>query len=286
MIKCEPKPKDIKKMKSGVLYWEKISDSLRVSDLTGQKNYPAFRTKDYRMQLFLDGVVSQELGLQSNDYYTELKNELPKIFDMYPSGYYPSIQKNPDNMDFYLDLLSGSDLTIKYGIANIGKRTQVISNNSINCIFEPQCPNIVYLDVNPPVNKNQSKSKQEKEEDNNKKKKKELKENYKKWNQKNVLSPFSKLVEVKHYIFKNFVNGGAARSAYEEIRSALYQYITYNEQLSLTTLPIYYLQPNTLIQINDEETNITGNFLIKSISLSLGQNDTMNISCTQALERI
>lgn len=286
MVKCEPKPKDIKKMKSGVLYWEKISNSLRVLDLTGQKNYPAFRTKDYRMQLFLDGVISQELGLQSNDYYTELKNELPKIFDMYPSGYYPSIQKNPDNMDFYLDFLSGSDLTIKYGIANIGKRTQVISNNSINCIFEPQCPNIVYLDANPPVNKNQSKSEQEEEKNNNKKKEKELRENYKKWNQKNVLSPFSRLIEVKHYIFKNFVNGGTARSAYEEIRSALYQYITYNEQLSLTTLPIYYLQPNTLIQINDEETNITGNFLIKSISLSLGQNDTMNISCTQALERI
>jgi len=36
-----------------------------------------------------------------------------------------------------------------YGISNIGKRTHIISNNAINCIFEPNCPTYVILDKNP-----------------------------------------------------------------------------------------------------------------------------------------
>jgi hypothetical protein len=47
------------------------------------------------------------------------------------------------------------------------------------------------------------------------------------------------------------LNGGALRSAYDEIKKELYQYTNYNEQISLTTLPIYYLEPNVRITVRD-----------------------------------
>jgi len=47
------------------------------------------------------------------------------------------------------------------------------------------------------------------------------------------------------------VNGGVLRSAYEEIRRELYRYTQYNEQISLTALPIYNLEPNTRITVRD-----------------------------------
>jgi len=47
------------------------------------------------------------------------------------------------------------------------------------------------------------------------------------------------------------MNGGVLKSAYEEIRKELYQYTNYNEQISLTVLPIYYLEPNTRITVRD-----------------------------------
>ena len=80
--------------------------------------------------------------------------------------------------------------------------------------------------------------------------------------------------------------GGSAKSAYDEIKKQLYQYTTFNEQVSLTTLPIYYLEPNTRITIKDIKTGISGDFMIKSISLPLDINGTMNITCTKALERV
>ena len=76
------------------------------------------------------------------------------------------------------------------------------------------------------------------------------------------------------------------RSAYEEIRSALFQYINYSNQVSITTLPIYYLQPNSRITINDKLTGIYGDYMIKNLSIPLGIQGTMNINCTKALEKI
>jgi hypothetical protein len=133
----------------------------------GQAYIVPFSSNDYRMELFLDGAINESTGLEYNDYYTELKTEWPKLFNIFPikitdqttltsSNYYSIIKNNPTNMDYFLDFLSNSELITKYGISNIGKRTKVISNNNINCIFEPICPNIIYIDKNPPVNLNQS----------------------------------------------------------------------------------------------------------------------------------
>jgi len=80
--------------------------------------------------------------------------------------------------------------------------------------------------------------------------------------------------------------GGSFKSAYEEIRKELYQYTNYNEQISLTTLPIYYLEPNVRITVRDSESGIYGDYMVKSISMPLDINGTMSLSCTRALERI
>jgi len=82
------------------------------------------------------------------------------------------------------------------------------------------------------------------------------------------------------------MNGGALKSAYEEIRKELYQYTSYNEQISLTTLPVYYLEPNVRITVRDSESGIYGDYIIKSISLPLDINGTMSLSCARVLERI
>jgi hypothetical protein len=82
------------------------------------------------------------------------------------------------------------------------------------------------------------------------------------------------------------LEGGASKSAYEEIRKELYQYTNYNEQITLTVLPIYHLEPNTRITIRDHDSGIYGDYMIKNISLPLDTNGVMSISCVKALERI
>ena len=82
------------------------------------------------------------------------------------------------------------------------------------------------------------------------------------------------------------LNGGFLKSAYSEIQKELYQYTSYNEQISLTTLPIYYLEPNTRVAIKNPYIGVYDDYIIKSISLPLDINGVMNISCIKALERI
>lgn len=218
-------------------------------------------TKDYRTELYFSGIESEPFGLASNYYFTELKNQWPKIYDLQEHKFKEEVISSPDNIDFFLDILDGDISIAKYGIQNIGRRTTTIVDDSINCIFEPEVEDIVFIE-NENDKANMKKLKQECDQ---------RKQNY---------------VQVDSGIYNMLVNGGVLRSAYEEIRRELYQYTQYNEQISLTTLPIYNLEPNTRITVRDVQSDIYGDYMIKSLSIPLDINGTMNISATRALERI
>lgn len=218
-------------------------------------------TKDYRTELYFSGIESEPFGLVSNYYFTELKNQWPKIYDLQEHKFKEEVINSPDNIDFFLDILDGDISIAKYGVQNIGRRTTTIVDDSINCIFEPEVEDIVFIE-NENDKANMKKLKQECDQ---------RKQNY---------------VQVDSGIYNMLVNGGVLRSAYEEIRRELYQYTQYNEQISLTTLPIYNLEPNTRITVRDVQSDIYGDYMIKSLSIPLDINGTMNISATRTLERI
>jgi hypothetical protein len=62
------------------------------------------------------------------------------------------------------------------------------------------------------------------------------------------------------------------------MNDAIYQNSIINETISLTSIPIYYLQPNTLIQIFNEDLKIGGEYIVNRLTYSLMHNGTMNIS--------
>ena len=66
----------------------------------------------------------------------------------------------------------------------------------------------------------------------------------------------------------------------------LYQYSYYNDTVNLNSVPIYYLQPNTIISTKDELSKVTGYYVINKINISLAYNGTMSITMTQALTRV
>lgn len=218
-------------------------------------------TKDFRTQLYMAGVASQPFGLDSNYYYTELQNEWPKLYNMRGSNanFKPEVLSQPSDIDFFLDFIDTSAALAEFSVENIGRRTTVINNDAINCLFEPTIPNIVIIESGS-LNVD------------------ELEQECQAKGQEYIL--------VSSAIYALLLSGGALRSAYEEIRKELYQYTKYNEQISLTMLPIYYLEPNTRITVRDPEIGIYGDYMIKSISLPLDLNGTMSLSCTRALERI
>ena len=87
-------------------------------------------------------------------------------------------------------------------------------------------------------------------------------------------------------IYAKVAIGTTGYTAQEVARDLLYQYTNYNESINLQSIPIYYLDVNSRITVNDSKSGIYGDYIIKSISLPLSAENTMTIAATRALERI
>jgi hypothetical protein len=57
-----------------------------------------------------------------------------------------------------------------------------------------------------------------------------------------------------------FVVSSQGKSAAEEIEELFYNYSCCSEQVSISCVPIYYLEPNTLISLYDEKSHINGTY--------------------------
>ena len=77
-----------------------------------------------------------------------------------------------------------------------------------------------------------------------------------------------------------------SKTAYTELNDLLYQYAYMNEKISLKAIPIYYLEPNSIITVDDNKSDIHGEYILNKISLQLTYNGTMTITATKAPPRL
>lgn len=224
-------------------------------------NYEGFytltkvKTKDYRSELYLSGKYNELIGINRNDYYAELKNEWEQIYNIKKGDFFQQIKETKD-LNYFLDLLNNEGTLAQFSVQNIGRRTLVINDDNINCIFEPQIVNIYMINEN---------------------------------NQEEIDECKIRKLNISlipQQIEDNLITGGRLNSAYQKVRAELANYLDYNNQVSITALPIYHLEPNTMIYIRDDKTNIIGYYMIKTITLPIRSGDTMNITCTKAIDRI
>lgn len=238
-----------------------------VTDEYGDQKYVYDETEgvevtssDFRTDLLLSGVTTEKFATDSNYYYAQLQNEWPKLYDVMAGKFKEQALNNPNDIDFFLDFIDVQSEIGEYNVKNIGRRTVAIVDDTINCIFAPRIPDLVIIKANQG----------------------QQTEDQRDW----CMERGQPYVQVDEAVYDMLWPGGVLKPAYDEIKKQLYQYTTFNEQVSLTTIPIYYLEPNTRITIRDLATGIYGDFMIKSISLPLDINGTMNIICTKALERL
>lgn len=223
-------------------------------------DFKEITTTDWRTELYLQGTIAEPLGRDSNYYYAELNAEWPKLYDMTNHRYFPEVENTPSNIDYYLDFIDIGAKISELSVSNIGRRTIVVNDNDINCIFESDIPDFVMIESGKGAETE------------------EKREECKTRNQR--------YIQVDTAIYNQLALGGTSNSAYNRVRELLYQNTSYNENITLQAIPIYYLEPNTRITVNDAESGISGDYMISTISLPLDINGTMSISATRALERV
>ena len=242
---------------TGDIYsWDGVAKEYKIIDDTKVKS---ITTKDWRSELYLQGVQSEPFGTRSNYYFTELAAEWPKQYDIENEKFFEEFEKTPSNADYYLDFIDKGSEIYDYSIENIGRRSIVLSDDKINCIFEPIIPDFVIIEGG------QDDTQERRDE---------------------CIARGQDFIQVNSTIFSSLTTGGKSNSAFNKIRELLYQYTTYNETISLQTIPIYYLEPNSRIGVRDIESNIFGDYIISTISIPLDVNGQMSISATRALEKL
>lgn len=231
----------------------------------------AVQTDDWRNELYLYNLANNIDSLLSK----EMKGSWPRIYDITfsratkispdASGFF-SVD-SPDAIDYYLDMIDpriimGDALTQPMkglGVDTIGRRTHSFSDDNVNCIFAPKTPEILFI-------KETDIDKAKKIEECRVKKQKFL---------------------ILNEALEEFIEiGQFYNSAYDLIRSALHEYTSYNNNINLTSLPVYHLEPNMRITVEDDASSIHGDYVINTISLPLTLNGTMSINAKKAIERI
>lgn len=219
---------------------------------------------DWRTEIYAQGCMSERYAIDSNYYYTELKNEWPKLYDIVNQKFKEESIEQASNIDYFLDIIENAELQESIGVSTIGRLSKIVSDSKINCIFEPTIEDYVFCYTDKEI------------------------EDCKKRGQKYL--DVSKVTITENKKVKTFsdnvVNGGTLNSAYNLIKNLLYEYTNYNESITLQAIPIYYLEPNTVITVVDEESSINGEYVINTISVPIDLGQSMTISAKKVQSRM
>lgn len=222
-------------------------------------------TKDWRTQLYVQGLIAERLGTDVGYYYAELKEFWPQIYDVAEQKFWGEKEEEPVQLqalcdgNFYLDFIDSSGPLGKYSVSAIGRRQQVVVDEDINCLFEPEIPNIVFLNLDladtDPDEFDDLKAE--------------------------CMASGQPYAQTRGEVFNAFMTGGYHNSAWDRVTLELYSHTTYQKTLSLTALPVYYLEPNVRVYINDEATQTKGDYMIQSISIPLNIGSVMSVTCNE-----
>lgn len=235
---------------------------------------------DWRQQIYLDYILRKnEDGYERTPYSLEIANSWPLIYDVQNLRFYADTEdaleqkKKLNSMPYFIDVLDPNKLTnedarlalSKLTITKAGRRPWSKKDNDVNCLFSPDFPDCVYVQA--------GQGEQTKAERNE------------------ALAQIIngdgiEFMQLAPELYKGISIGAAYNSAFDWIRSIIHEMTTYNESINVTCMPFYGIEPNTRVYIQDEESNIVGDYVIKSMSIPLAHNGTMTIQASKAIERI
>ena len=158
------------------------------------------------------------------------------------------IHLDPNKLNFWFDFLDTEGDLGNYSVKKMGVRSKVVNETSIKSIYFRETPEVLF-----------------------------------------IVSPKESLEEIQmaympiwiqdsmEVLFYRSAQGAAAVSKANEL---IYQYTATVEGISITSIPIYYLQPNTRIYVKSY-----GDYTLDKITYSLSYNGTMSLSGNKIMKQ-
>ena len=174
--------------------------------------------------------------------------------------YKVDIVNHPNDLKYWLDYINPAAL-FDMSINTIGTKMYTYQKDKLKKMYNTDVPNTVIINAAATA-QNQASIIQKCEE---------------------TGQPYSRVSE---NVYNNIAIGTAGYTAQETARELLYQYTSYIEAISITSIPIYYLDVNARITVQDRASGIFGDYVVNSINLPLDARSNMTISASRALTRV
>lgn len=166
--------------------------------------------------------------------------------------------------NYFLDIIDErTEIYGEYSVNNIGRRPIVEQSDTVNCLFSPEIPQYLFFE-----NTGEEWSQKDLDE----KRKAAEEEGY-------------SFVQLDSDVYSNLSQEGTSNySAYDRIKTLLLQHTNYQKQISISSIPVFYLEPNRRVSVKEKSTNTYQDIVLASISFSFGPGGGMNCSGTEVIE--
>ena len=205
--------------------------------------------EEYRLMIL---VLQKEI----EDLKTEIESDLEFYYlagyestDKY--GWARAVFEAPQDLFFWFDFFEFSGKLSKYAVSAIGIRPKTDSKANPSAIYYKDVPNIIFQSDTDTIGKQTG---------------------YRYMNIPAALQMFTK--------------SARGAEAMTEMNNLLYNHTYALESTTITSIPIYYLDVNNRVYINDIESGIEGEYIVSKLSFQLTYNGTMSITATKAAQRI
>ena len=188
----------------------------------------------------------------NNNYWAKVSG----AFTYDENGWNVNILNNPELLNFWFDFIDTNGELSKYSVPNIGLRSKAANDDKIKAIYFREVPNVIFT-----VNSEKTQPD--------------------KW-----IKPGYCYVNIPSGLNALFTISSRGKNAMDVIEEYLYSYTYPASSVTLTTVPIYYLTPNTLIYVNDKKTGSVGEYIAQKYSIQFGLGAQMSISAVETAKRI
>ena len=249
-----------------------------------------YYTLDWRTYLYLYGLYANKMGTDPGPYFSDLETFWPYEYNLnrdkqcFLNEIDSSLEvqyKELTNGNFFFDIIDANSSSLgEFSVKNIGRRIDVVNDENINCLFEPEIPDIVFLNKdNPDMNwsENTTVTELRNVQDVQDKLYEQRQE---------CINNNQPYIQVSDEIFNSLTTGKYLSDAYEQIKYELFAHLKYQKVVSITALPAYYLEPNSRVTLNDYTTNTYGDYMIQNINLTLGPGANMAVTLNEVSERL
>lgn len=172
-----------------------------------------------------------------------------------------AVFESPETLNFWIDFLDSNLELSKFSVPQIGDRSKTVKDDKAGAIIYREIPNLVLYDSD---------------------------------SDKDKISQRAEIINKSGYRFINLSKGFSqfftisyrSKSVKDKIDDLLYEHTYAQDDITITAIPIYHLEPNTIIYVKDNNTGINGEYIATRFTIPLNYNGTMSITANKAPQRI